>query len=99
MAVPVFERVLVPVRPLKLASRSVGHGADARAPGDGAVRVERPPAYGAEQALEGQPAGILLLETDCALERRAGDRGVEPRVAVLETAVLPIHQSPGAPGL
>ena len=24
-----------------------------------------------------------------------GDRGVEPRVAVLETAVLPIHQSPG----
>jgi predicted GIY-YIG superfamily endonuclease len=25
----------------------------------------------------------------------AGDRGVEPRVAVLETTVLPIHQSPG----
>jgi hypothetical protein len=28
---------------------------------------------------------------------RAGDRGVEPRVAVLETAVLPIHQSPEGP--
>ena len=26
--------------------------------------------------------------------RSAGDRGVEPRVAVLETTVLPIHQSP-----
>src|SRR5262249_43701034 len=26
--------------------------------------------------------------------KRAGDRGVEPRVAVLETTVLPIHQSP-----
>src|ERR1700722_15472329 len=26
---------------------------------------------------------------------KAGDRGVEPRVAVLETTVLPIHQSPG----
>src|ERR1700733_1367126 len=27
-------------------------------------------------------------------QAKAGDRGVEPRVAVLETTVLPIHQSP-----
>src|SRR2546430_6279838 len=29
-----------------------------------------------------------------AAATRAGDRGVEPRAAVLETTVLPIHQSP-----
>jgi hypothetical protein len=31
---------------------------------------------------------------DSALQRRAGDPGIEPGVAVLETTVLPIHQSP-----
>jgi zinc transporter ZupT len=31
---------------------------------------------------------------DLPPQRRAGNRGVEPRVAVLETAVLPIHQFP-----
>ena len=30
---------------------------------------------------------------------RAGDPGIEPGVAVLETAVLPIHQSPSAPAV
>jgi hypothetical protein len=30
---------------------------------------------------------------------RAGDRGIEPRVMVLETIVLPLHQSPSEPSL
>ena len=45
--------------------------------------------------------GVLTIQKPavCGLSQadfRAGDRGVEPRVAVLETTVLPIHQSPGA---
>jgi hypothetical protein len=54
---------------------------------------------------EGETAAfIAALARVAALERglrvfiEAGDRGVEPRVAVLETAVLPIHQSPAATG-
>jgi hypothetical protein len=32
-------------------------------------------------------------------EPGAGDPGIEPGVAVLETAVLPIHQSPSDPAV
>ena len=35
----------------------------------------------------------------CRNFQRAGDPGIEPGVAVLETAVLPIHQSPSAPAV
>jgi hypothetical protein len=37
----------------------------------------------------------LQIASFCLPERKTGDPGIEPGVAVLETAVLPIHQSPG----
>ena len=39
------------------------------------------------------PGGAVALRP---VQNRAGDPGIEPGVAVLETTVLPIHQSPGA---
>lgn len=45
-------------------------------------------------ARRGGFARLLAAE---AASARAGDRGIEPRAAVLETAVFPLHQSPEVP--
>jgi hypothetical protein len=42
-------------------------------------------------------ASLDAAMRDLASWSRAGDPGIEPGVAVLETTVLPIHQSPGGP--
>ncbi len=57
-------------------------------------------AGGAMRNRSRQHAGLAIGSTkpktpDAGAFHEAGDRGVEPRVAVLETTVLPIHQSPG----
>ena len=53
--------------------------------------------FAADRAFASQQHKYLVSPGDsCILQAglKAGDRGVEPRVAVLETTVLPIHQSP-----